>query len=187
MAETCVYMRARWFLTSAGPGVGGISSTLTHSTQELVNLLEGQRVVQRLQRVDRGHHGAAFKTCKRRRRRRKRRHRARRLVSFGWPGVVVMVEWAEPPAPPRLLLVCKSATHCTLPLSRPSISPRHACPFPFQSARAVVNTCNPCTTPTGGDVTPTRAAHTHTANSFGRHFAKAEQEEEKKKKKEKEE
>lgn len=178
-------MCARWFLTSAGPGVGGISSTLTHSTQELVNLLEGQRVVQRLQWVDRGHHGAAFKTCKRRRRRRrwrrrKRRHRARRLVSFGWPGVVVvvMVEVAEPPAPPRLLPVCKSATHCTLPLSHPSISSRYACPFPFQSARAVVNTCNPCTTPTGGDATPTRAAHTHTANSFGRHFAKAEQEEE---------
>ena len=43
----------------------GLAAALTHRVQELVHLLEGQRVVQRLQRVDGGHHGAAFKACSR--------------------------------------------------------------------------------------------------------------------------
>lgn len=39
----------------------GLAAALTHRVEELVHLLQRERVVQRLQRVDRGHHGAAFK------------------------------------------------------------------------------------------------------------------------------
>lgn len=42
-----------------------ISCTLTHGAEELVDLFQGQRVVQRLQWVNWGHHRAAFKSCSR--------------------------------------------------------------------------------------------------------------------------
>lgn len=48
--------------TFHGLGVG-LAAALTHRVEELVHLLQWERVVQRLQRVDRGHHGAAFKPC----------------------------------------------------------------------------------------------------------------------------
>ncbi len=50
-------------ITSGCPGVG-IFCILTHSRQELVHLLEWEWVVEGLQGVDGGHHGAAFKTCR---------------------------------------------------------------------------------------------------------------------------
>jgi len=50
--------------TLHGLGVG-LTAALAHRVQELVHLLERQRVVQRLQWVDRGHHRAAFKPCRR--------------------------------------------------------------------------------------------------------------------------
>lgn len=53
-----------FFCTSASPGVL-ISSALTHGAEELVDLFQGQRVVQRFQRVNGGHHGAAFEACSR--------------------------------------------------------------------------------------------------------------------------
>lgn len=53
-----------FFFTSASPGVL-ISCALAHGAEELVDLFEGQRVVQRLQWVNGGHHGAAFKACSR--------------------------------------------------------------------------------------------------------------------------
>lgn len=55
----------RWFIsrpTFHSFGVG-LTAALTHVVEELVHLLQWKRVVQRLQRVDRGHHGAAFKPC----------------------------------------------------------------------------------------------------------------------------
>ena len=55
----------RWFIsrpTFHCFGVG-LTAALTHVVEELVHLLQWERVVQRLQRVDRGHHGAAFKPC----------------------------------------------------------------------------------------------------------------------------
>lgn len=56
-----------WFfftLTSGGPRVW-VPCALTHCTEELVDLLQGQGVVQCLQRIDGWHHGAAFKSCSR--------------------------------------------------------------------------------------------------------------------------
>lgn len=50
------------FLTSGGPRVW-IPRALAHTGQELVDLFERQRVVQRFKRVDGGHHGAAFEAC----------------------------------------------------------------------------------------------------------------------------
>lgn len=48
--------------TFHGFGVG-LAAALTHRVEKLVHLLQRERVVQRLQWVDRRHHGAAFKTC----------------------------------------------------------------------------------------------------------------------------
>lgn len=45
-----------------GFGVGR-TAALAHRVEKLVHLLQGEQVVQRLQRVDRGHHGAAFESC----------------------------------------------------------------------------------------------------------------------------
>lgn len=39
-----------------------LTAALTHCVEKLVHLLQGERVVQRFQWVDRGHHGAAFKS-----------------------------------------------------------------------------------------------------------------------------
>lgn len=51
-------------------GLGmGLTAALTHGIEELVHLLERERVVQCLQWVDRGHHGAAFIACSRERER----------------------------------------------------------------------------------------------------------------------
>lgn len=49
-------------LTSGGPRVW-IPRAQAHTGEELVDLFERQRVVQRFQRVDGGHHGAAFEAC----------------------------------------------------------------------------------------------------------------------------
>ena len=51
-----------------------VPGTLAHSGEELVDLFERQGVVQRLQRIDGGHHGAAFKACGRGETRRPRAH-----------------------------------------------------------------------------------------------------------------
>lgn len=48
--------------TFHGLGVG-LAAALTHLVEKLVHLFQWQQVVQRLQWVDRGHHGAAFKAC----------------------------------------------------------------------------------------------------------------------------
>lgn len=48
--------------TFHGFGVG-LAAALTHRLQEFVHLLQRQRVVQRLQRIDGGHHGVAFEPC----------------------------------------------------------------------------------------------------------------------------
>lgn len=53
-----------FFFTSASPAVL-ISCALTDGAEELVDLFEGQRVVQRFQWINGGHHGAAFKACSR--------------------------------------------------------------------------------------------------------------------------
>lgn len=45
---------------SHGLGVR-LAAARTHRVEELVHLLQRERVVQRLQRIDGGHHGAAFK------------------------------------------------------------------------------------------------------------------------------
>lgn len=58
------WIKLIFFLTSGSPGVL-ISCTLTHGAEELVDLFQGQRVVQRLQWVNWGHHRAAFKSCSR--------------------------------------------------------------------------------------------------------------------------
>lgn len=49
-------------LTSGGPRVR-IPRAVAHAGEELVDLFQRQRVVQRLQRIDGGHHGAAFEAC----------------------------------------------------------------------------------------------------------------------------
>ena len=61
------------FLTSGGPRVW-IPRALAHTGQELVDLFERQRVVQRFQRIDGGHHGAAFEACGRGETRRPQAH-----------------------------------------------------------------------------------------------------------------
>ncbi len=50
------------FPTSGSPCVW-VSGALAHAGKELVDLFQRQRVVQRFQRVDGGHHGAAFEAC----------------------------------------------------------------------------------------------------------------------------
>ena len=62
MSQLSKCMALTRMLTFHGLGVG-IAAVLTRGIEELVHLLEGERVVQCLQRVDRGHHGAAFKAC----------------------------------------------------------------------------------------------------------------------------
>lgn len=52
------------FLTSGGPGVC-VPCALTHGGEELVDLFQREAVVQRLQGIDGGHHGAALKACSR--------------------------------------------------------------------------------------------------------------------------
>lgn len=60
--RSAVLAESRCRPTFHGFGVG-LAAALTHRVEELVHLLQWQWVVQRLQRVDRGHHGAAFKPC----------------------------------------------------------------------------------------------------------------------------
>src|SRR4029434_6203627 len=49
-------------ITLQSPGVS-VLHVRTDGGEELVHLLERERVVERLQRVDGGNHGAAFKSC----------------------------------------------------------------------------------------------------------------------------
>lgn len=154
----------RAFLTSAGPRVR-ISGTLAHPAQELVDLLQGQRVVQRLQRVDRGHHGAAFEACRGGETRRPQAHQ----LSVSWSGRSAVTDINVHPLQTRT-----PTTHCTstsCPRLSTSLKSRRelstATSFHVHTGKLQ----KPCWTPTRGDTTPTKSAHVkHVAV-----FAKAKQ------------
>lgn len=61
------------FLTSGRPRLW-VPCALAHAGEELVDLFQRQRVVQRFQRIDGRHHGAAFEACGRGETRRPQAH-----------------------------------------------------------------------------------------------------------------